>query len=146
GTNPWIFLVLGSATCYGLYQLLTRRVAGIDAPETTVTWSALAGTLVLSAVVPFFWKTPDRLSHWLILGGLGLLGALGHYCVARALLWGPASIIAPFHYVQLLWAAAAGYLLFAHVPSAWTWGGAGIIVASAVNIAWRETRARLSAS
>jgi drug/metabolite transporter (DMT)-like permease len=100
------------------------------------------GTAVLSALVPFFWKAPDRLAHWLILSVLGVLGALGHYCVARALLWGPAALISPFHYIQLVWAAAVGYLVFGDVPGLWTWAGAAIIVASGCYIALGETRAR----
>lgn len=141
GTSPALLLVLGSACCYALYQVLTRRVVGIDSPETSVTYSALVGTLVLSVLVPFAWRTPEGAVPWLMLGTLGLLGGLGHYCVARALLWGPASIIAPFHYVQLVWAAALGYLAFGDTPPASTWIGAAVIVASGLFLAWRESRA-----
>jgi drug/metabolite transporter (DMT)-like permease len=31
-----------------------------------------------------------------------------------------------------------GYLVFDHVPSGWTWLGAGIIIASGLGIAWWE--------
>jgi drug/metabolite transporter (DMT)-like permease len=140
GAHPYAFLVLGSAFCYALYQVLTRRVGALDAPETSVTYSALVGTLVLSVVIPFYWRAPDGALEWSLLVALGLFGGLGHYCVARALLWGPASIISPFHYVQLVWAAAAGYLAFGDVPSGWTWVGAAIIIASGLYIAWRGTR------
>ena len=139
GANPYLLLVIGNSCCYAVYQILTRRMAGFDRPETSVTYSALVGTVVLSAVVPFYWQTPDRLSHWLILIVVGVLGGLGHYFVARALLWGPASILAPIHYVQLIGAAGMGYLAFGDVPSVWTWVGAAVIVASGLYIAWRET-------
>jgi drug/metabolite transporter (DMT)-like permease len=140
GANVYAFLVLGSAACYALYQLFTRRVSTTDRPETSVTYSALVGTVLLSVIVPFFWRTPDRMLQWVLLGTLGLFGGLGHYCVARALLWGPASIVSPFHYVQLIWAAAMGYVIFGDVPGAWTWIGAATIVGSGLSIAWRETR------
>jgi drug/metabolite transporter (DMT)-like permease len=140
GANPWLFLVFGSAACYGLYQVLTRRVAGIDRPETSVTYSALVGTAILTLLVPGVWQTPAHLSEWMLLVALGILGGLGHYFVARAFALGPASIISPIHYVQLVWAAAVGYLVFGDVPSRWTWLGAGVIVASGVLIAWREAR------
>lgn len=139
-TNPWIFLVFGSATAYAVYQILTRRVAGHDPPETSVSYSALLGTLALSCVVPFFWRTPAGLGQWLLLGALGLFGGLGHYCLARGFLWGPASVLSPFQYVQIIGAATLGYLVFGDVPSAWTWAGAACIVASGLCIAWRETR------
>jgi drug/metabolite transporter (DMT)-like permease len=140
GANPLLLLVLASSSCYAGYQVLTRRVASTDAPETSVVYSALLGTLVLTAMVPFFWKTPARLSDWLLIGSLGLLGGLGDYFVARALTCGAASVVAPFHYVQLVWAAVSGYLVFGDVPSGWTWLGATIIVGSGLYVAWRETR------
>ena len=115
-------------------------MAGFDPPETSVTYSALVGTVVLSAVVPLVWRTPDRLWQWLVLLALGLLGGLGHYCVARALLWAPASIVSPFHYVQLVGAAAMGYLAFGDVPTTGMWLGSAVIVASGLAIAWRERR------
>jgi drug/metabolite transporter (DMT)-like permease len=138
-TSPYALLVFGSAACYSLYQILTRYVAGVDRPETSVTYSALVGTVLLSAVVPFYWRAPVTVSHALVLVSLGLLGGLGHYCVARALLWGPASILSPFHYTQLILAALAGYIVFGDVPSVWTWVGAAIIIGSGLHIVWRET-------
>ena len=138
-TSPYALLVFGSAACYSLYQVFTRYVAGVDRPETSVTYSALVGTVLLSACVPFYWRAPATLSHALVLISLGLLGGLGHYCVARALLWGPASILSPFHYSQLILAALAGYLVFGDVPSVWTWAGAAIIIGSGLHMVWRET-------
>ncbi|HAM57119.1 MAG TPA: EamA/RhaT family transporter [Candidatus Rokubacteria bacterium] len=140
GANPHLLLVLGSAACYAVYQILTRRMAAYDPPEVSVTYSAIVGTLVLSVAVPFFWRTPDRLSHWLILSAVGLLGGLGHYFVARAFLWGEASILSPFQYAQLIGAAGMGYLAFGDVPSGWTWGGAAVITASGLYIAWQESQ------
>lgn len=140
GANPYAVLVFGSACGYALYQLLTRRVAGVDSPETSVTYSALIGTLVLCAVVPFFWHTPASLPVWLAMSVLGIFGGLGHYLVARAFLWGPAAILSPIHYAQLVWAATLGFVVFGDVPSAWTWLGAAIIIASGLYIALRESR------
>lgn len=134
------FLVIGSATCYAFYQILTRRVVGHDSPETTVTYSALVGTLLMSAAVPFDWRTPDEPGHIAMFLALGLLGGSGHYFIARALVQAPASIVSPFNYVQLIGATALGFLIFGDFPDLWMWIGAAIIVASGVFIVWRETR------
>jgi drug/metabolite transporter (DMT)-like permease len=83
--SSYLLLILGSSVCYALYQLLTRRVAAYDRPETSVTYSALVGTILLSLLVPFEWTTPRGATQWLGLAALGLLGALGHYLVAHAL-------------------------------------------------------------
>lgn len=138
GANPYLGLVLVNSCCYAVYQILTRRVGRHDRPETSVLYSALVGTIVLSGVMPIYWQTPAQVSHWLILLVIGLLGGLGHYFVARGLLLGPASIMSPFHYTQLVGAAALGYLAFGDVPSAWTWLGAAVIIVSGLYIAWRE--------
>lgn len=139
GANPYLLLVVGSSACYAGYQILTRRVGAFDRPETSVTYSALVGTLVLSLLVPFAWRTPAAGWQWAILSGLGLLGGVGHYCVARAFVLAPAAILSPFHYAQLVQAAVLGYLAFGDVPAAWTWLGAAVVAASGVYIAWRQT-------
>jgi drug/metabolite transporter (DMT)-like permease len=141
GFNPYLLLVLGSAACYAGYQLLTRHVAGIDPPETTVTYSAVVGTLLFSVLVPFWWTTPG-LWQAALLGVLGLLGGLGHYFVARAFVLGPASIISPFHYVQLVWATILGYVVFGDLPGVWTWTGAALIIGSGLFVALTATRRR----
>ena len=55
------------------------------------------------------------------------LGALGHYCVARAMAYAPANIVSPFQYVQLLGAVAVGFLVFGDLPDGFTWLGAAIM-------------------
>ena len=52
--------VVWSAVCYALYQILTRRIAGIDPPETSAIYSSLVGGFGLILVLPFVWKTPAR--------------------------------------------------------------------------------------
>ena len=82
------------------------------------------------AVLPFVWTTPDSLRDILFFCSLGVLGALGHYFVARALTYAPANIVAPFQYMQLLGSVAVGYFFFGDFPDIWGWVGAAIIVAS----------------
>lgn len=141
GDLPWqAVFVLGSSCCYATYQVLTREVAGDDSPETSVFYASLVGSLLTSLAVPFAWVTPRDVWMVLELASLGVFGGLGHYCVARALMWGPAPIISPFQYVQLLAASLFGYFIFGDVPSPWTYVGAVIIVASGVSIALRARR------
>jgi len=139
GMSAHLLLILGSSVCYALYQLLTRRVAAYDRPQTSVTYSALVGTIVLSILVPLSWTTPSA-TQWAGLAALGVLGGLSHYLVAHALAVAAASIISPFHYVQLIWAAALGYLVFGDVPSGFTWLGAAVIIASGLFIAVNQAR------
>ena len=135
-------LVLISASCYATYQLLTRKVAREDSAETSVFYSALVGTVVLTLVLPFVWKGPGILTDMLIMSTIGILGGLGHYCIARAFTYGPAAILSPFNYAQLVGAALLGYLVFGDMPDALAWLGAAVIVASGLYVAYRETVVR----
>lgn len=138
-------LILGSAICYALYQVFTRRVAGHDPPETSAVYSAVVGTLVMSAVVPFVWTAPLGWGDTALLLSLGILGGLGHYFVARAMTYAQASIIAPFGYWQMVGSVIVGYLLSGLLPDASTWIGSGIIIAAGIYIAWLESRPRTAA-
>jgi len=133
-------LALGTAACYAIYQILTRRVAATDPPETTVGYSALVGTVVMSAIVPFAWTAPPSITKLLLMLSMGPTGGLGHYFIARAYMWAPASVVSPFNYIQLLGAATTGYLIFGDVPGAPLWLGAALIIGSGLFIAYAESR------
>jgi drug/metabolite transporter (DMT)-like permease len=132
--------MLGSAFCYGMYQILTRRVAGYDSAETTAIYSALVGTVVMSLVVPFVWTPIASWSDAAILFSLGIIGGTAHYFVARAMVYAQASVIAPFGYWQLIGSVVVGYFISGYLPDAFTWLGALIIVCAGMHIAWSETR------
>jgi drug/metabolite transporter (DMT)-like permease len=132
--------MLGSAFCYGLYQILTRYVAGHDSAETTAVYSALVGTVVMSAWVPLAW-TP--IASWIdtaLLFSLGIIGGTAHYFVARAMVYAQANIIAPFGYWQLIGAVIVGYIISGYLPDMFTWVGAAVIICAGLYIAWAETR------
>ncbi|MBL8673931.1 MAG: DMT family transporter [Rhodospirillales bacterium] len=133
-------LILCSAACYGLYQIFTRRVAGADAPEVSVVYSALVGTLVMTCLVPFFWTTPQSLKDIAILTSLGIFGGLGHYCVAKAMTYAAANVLSPFQYFQMVGSVIVGFVMFHEVPDGYTWLGAAVIIASGLYIGWNESR------
>lgn len=134
-------LALGSATCYALYQIVTRRVAGQDPPETSAVYSVLIGAFLMSVIVPFVWVPVQSLADAALLFALGVFGGLGHYCVARAMTYGPANILSPFSYWQMVGSVIVGYLVSGNLPDAWTWIGAGVIIAAGLYMGWREANA-----
>ncbi|MBD0273425.1 MAG: DMT family transporter [Acetobacteraceae bacterium] len=133
--------VLASATCYGLYQILTRTIAAADSPETSTVYSSMVGAFGILVALPFVWETPKGLFDAALFCSLGVLGALGHYCVARALGHAPANVVSPFQYFQLLGSVAVGWAVFNDLPDALTWIGAAVVVLSGLFIGWSQTRA-----
>ena len=133
-------LSLLSGACYAVYQVLTRLIAGIDSPETSTFYSSIVGGFGMFLVLPFIWRTPETWRDILFFCSLGVIGAVGHYMVTRALTYAPANIVAPFQYMQLLGSVAVGYLFFGDFPDFLTWIGAGIIVAAGIYIGLSQTR------
>ena len=71
---------------------------------------------------------------------MGILATISHNCFIRAFALGEASVIAPVDYSRLVFAALAGWLIFATVPDAYTILGALIIVGSSFYILRREAQ------
>lgn len=136
--DPALLLLCGQATCYALYQIVTRRAGAYDSAETGIVYAALVGTAATSLVVPFDFRLPETLLDLGLFIGLGFFGGLGHYLLTRALQLAPAAILSPLGYAELLGATALGWLVFGNVPDALTWVGAAVIVGSGLYVAGRR--------
>jgi drug/metabolite transporter (DMT)-like permease len=121
-------LAFGCTVCYALYQITTRIVREAE-PIVSLLYGGLVGVVVISLVVPLFWQTPTA-TEWLLLVVIGSLGAGGHLLVILALQRAEASKVAPFTYVQLVWAMLASLVVFGDVPGLATLIGATVIVTS----------------
>lgn len=137
-------LLLGSAMCYAVYQILIRRLAGMDAPATSIFYSVLLGAIIMSIWLPFVWKLPTSWTDWALLCSLGVFGALGHYCVAKAMTYASANFVAPFNYTQMIGSVIVGYLMFAEVPDFYTWLGTAVIVGAGLMVGWQGRKPQKS--
>jgi drug/metabolite transporter (DMT)-like permease len=136
GLGTGVLFLLVSALLNANYQILTRKVRGDD-PLTSLLYTAVAGAVVTSLLVPWFWTWPAW-TDWALLIAAGLAGGLGHLCLIRAFRAAPASVVAPFSYSSLIWATLFGFVVWNDWPSMWTWTGAIIIIGSGLYIFHRE--------
>jgi drug/metabolite transporter (DMT)-like permease len=141
--DPSVLLLLLSALAYALYQIATRWVGRYDSAATGIVFAALLGSLAMSLVLPFVFVPPRTMFDALLFCCLGLLGGGGHYLIIRAFQLGPAAVIAPLGYVELVGTAVLGYVIFGNFPDLWTWLGAFVIIGSGLYIALRERRRRV---
>lgn len=133
-----VLLLLLSSGAYALYQIATRWVSFYDDAAIGIIFTALLGSLVMTATLPFVFVMPRSALDILLFASLGLLGGAGHYLVIRAFQSGPAAVIAPLGYIELIGTTILGYAIFGNFPDLWTWIGAAIIIASGLYIAFRE--------
>lgn len=139
---------LGTALTFAGQFMATRRVA-VDDPMTTLIWSGGVGAVVLSVALPFI--LPQALPvlstleplHWLVLLGTGVFGAAGHLLQIQAYRYAPASLLAPFVYLQIVAAATLGWLIWGDFPDAISWFGIAVICSSGATLAvWEWKRKR----
>jgi drug/metabolite transporter (DMT)-like permease len=138
--HPAILLSLANAVLYAFFNMMTRKLAAYDPPETIQFLPALVASLVLAPFALAAWQSPAGWSEWLLLCLMGIFGGTGHYLLAMAHRYAPASTLAPFLYQQILYMALFGYLVFGNVPEKETWIGAAIVVASGLYLFSRERR------
>jgi len=126
--HPAALLCVANTILYAVYAVVTRMLAAYDSSATTITYSGLAGVVLLTPVLPFVWTTPPTPLVWLVLVGTGLFGAIGHGLLTLAHARAPAPVLSPFIYTQIVWMTALGYFVFGDVPDRWTFAGAAIVI------------------
>lgn len=142
GLFAWASLLpLGTATCFAYYQILTRQLAHLENPYTSIFYSGLVGSVLMSFTLPFVWTMPQSLDHALLFVVIGIVGGSSHLILIKAYDCAPASRLAPFSYTQLIWVVLVGYLVFGDFPDHWSLIGIAVIMASGIYIA---THQRLS--
>lgn len=120
--------------------VIATRMGERERIETTLVYSAIIGFVVLSAAVAWTWRTPDvqGMELAVVMGALAVAATAMQIAAYRC---APSSLLAPFSYVQLIWATGFGWLLFGTVPGSSMVLGSAVIVASGLFVALREGKA-----
>jgi drug/metabolite transporter (DMT)-like permease len=137
--TPAVLLPLSSALFFCFYQLLTRMLSKIDSPTTSNFFAGLCNTLVMSALVPFFWQVPS-LGHGAMMLALGACGMTAHLFLTQAFRHAAPALLAPFGYCQIVFAGLLGWLVFAHTPTLTAVIGIAVICCSGLAAAWQQSR------
>lgn len=137
-----LMLVLAAALCYSIYQIQTRQLSPTENTLTMLFYTALVGTVGMTLAAPLYWGGPwPDLTEGLMISSLGIFGGTGHFLLISAFRHAPATTLSPFLYVQLIWAALLGWLVFDHWPDGTTLLGMAIIAASSASLALTQRRA-----
>ena len=140
--TPAALIVLGAASIFATYSILTRLVARHDSPQTSFFYTGIVPGLLLSLAAPFVWRPLD-VTDWGWMALLCVSGALGHFLLIRAYQRTQASQLQPFAYLQLVTASALGVIVFGEALSWTTLLGAAIVVLAGLSNVWIE-RPRLA--
>ncbi len=123
-----------------LAKVLTRH----ERSDSIVLWQH---GLVSLFCLPFAWVnwTAPTPLQWGLFVVCGILGAGGHYLLTRAFKAADISASQSVRFLDLIWAAIGGFMVFGSVPGVWTVAGAAIIFSSTLWLARHEAQARAMA-
>lgn len=124
---------LGGATFSAFAYTTVRSLSRTEHPDVIVFYFSLVAT---PATLPFAiadWQSPTP-SGWLILIGIGVTTQFGQIFLTRGLTLVPAARGTTVGYIQIVFAATWGWLLFHESPTVWTFVGALLVVISTMLI------------
>ena len=133
-----VMLIVGSMLAYSLYFILTRKLAGVETPESLIFYSCLFAAVLFAPVALPEAQMPGRMSDWIAFGLAGVAGMIGHMGIIKATSIAHASQVTPFGYTQVIWMTGIGYLVFGDVPDLLTVVGMGVIAGSGLYLLFRQ--------
>jgi drug/metabolite transporter (DMT)-like permease len=143
--TPGLWLAMVSAATWGSALVLIKVQSRTESSLTIAIYAAVLLLPFNGAGALFFWSWPSlEMLAWM--AGIGLLGTLGQIALGNAFKHADATVVLPFDFTKLIWAALVGYAMFGEVPDVWTWIGGTVIFASSLFMAYRERTARLAAA
>ena len=139
GGGGYLLVMLASAPVFAASFLMTKQLTRFDKAEVIVAWQAITVTLFSLPLALLQWQAPSAW-QWGAFFLCGVLGSAGHYCLTRSFSVADISATQSVKFLELVWAAALGWLVFSDQPSRSTLIGGVVIAGSTLWIARRESR------
>jgi drug/metabolite transporter (DMT)-like permease len=134
--GPGPLVVLAAAFVNAGMVLLLKHVGRFESCVTMTAWFSILMAPLILIPATFFWTWPSLPQlGWLAL--MGIVGNMGQILYVLALKRGHTSVVMPFEFAQLLWAAMLAWLFFAEAPSMYTAIGGTVICGAGIYIAFR---------
>ena len=140
GVSPGLLLMLASSPVFAGSYLVAKALTRYDRPDVVVLWQHLWVSILLAGVAAAYW-TPPAPWQWALLVLCGFLGAGGHYCMVRAFRVADISAVQSVKFLELVWAAVLGWVVFGSAPAGATVAGGVVILAATLLLARHESRA-----
>ncbi|HSW05624.1 DMT family transporter [Aquabacterium sp.] len=131
-------LMLLSAPVFAVSFLLTKALTRYEKTGVILLWQSISVALFSLPLALWHWQW---LSAWQWIGFAvcGVLGSAGHYCLTRSFKAADISSTQSAKFLDLVWSALMGWLLFSDMPSQSTLLGGTVICAATLWVARRES-------
>jgi S-adenosylmethionine uptake transporter len=137
-------IALTGAASFAVSLAMTRRLRD-NHPFSLVVSQFFVGGVIGAILCPLGWVVPTIPDFGLMLI-LGIVAAGCFLLIARALALAPASLLAPFQYSAIFWAALFSWIWWQDAPTPRIMLGNAILIASGLFVFYRERRLAVSVS
>jgi drug/metabolite transporter (DMT)-like permease len=138
-------LMLASAPLFAGSFLLTKALTRYETTSVILVWQSITVSIFSLPLALWHWQWLDPW-QWAGFVLCGVLGSAGHYSLTRSFKVADISATQSAKFLDLVWSAIMGWLLFADVPSHSTLLGGTVISAATIWVAQRESRLRSARS
>ncbi len=144
GWDIGVIAAAGSAFTGALVAIWLRKLSSSEKSVAIGLYYNNLGALVcLVWVLLSAWLTPRGDDLWLFLG-FGLGCGMQQWLLTVSFRYAQASLLAPFEYLAMVFAAIVGFVFWGEVPVATTWAGGAVIAASGLFIFVRRQKSKPS--
>ena len=130
---------LGATVFFSMSYIIAKRLSREAPASVIVAVLSVTVTLGLLPLAAMQWQ-PVRLEQVGWLACVAGLATLGHYAMARAFRAAPLAVTQPVTFLQLIWAALLGALVFGEPVEPWVLAGGGLIILAISANTWAEAR------
>lgn len=131
-------VMLASAPMFAASFLITKALTRTETTGVILVWQSLTVSIFSLPLAFLHWQAPTPW-QWAGFVLCGLLGSAAHYCLTRSFRVADISATQSVKFLDLVWAALLGWLVFADVPTQTTLVGGALICAATIWVARRES-------
>ncbi len=129
--------MLFTAVLFAASYLIAKRMADEVSPVVVVAMLSITVTIGLAPFAIAQWVTPTFAQvGWLFL--VAVFATIGHLTMTMAFRAAPMTVTQPVTFLQLVWAATLGAVVFGEPVDGWVVLGGLVILVSVSFITWRE--------
>lgn len=147
-------LPLATAVTFAIYLILNRKFGAKESPLVMQFYAGVGGWVFAGLAMlvgptmgleDLSFGLPNGIQPWLLLLLLGTIGTVSHLMVVHAFKLAPASMLAPFQYLEIVNAVLVGLIVFGDFPTPSKWFGIVIIIGSGFYVFMRERKLKVEA-
>jgi drug/metabolite transporter (DMT)-like permease len=120
-----------------MVQIHIRKLVQNETTGAVTFYFMLTATTLSLFTIPFGWVVPTAENLFFLVMS-GIVGGVAQILITTSYRYAGAATLAPFDYIQMIYALLIGYFIFAEIPTVFMLAGAGIVICASAAITWRE--------